>query len=228
MLSLCSITHRSRQASCVEETFNRDFYVDDCLTGADDIPSAKKLINDVRCQLATKQFPLRKFVSSSAEVMESLPSELRENEHEFSAKDYSVKALGIKWIPTNDVFVFKVAHDLKENMTKRSLLSDISKIFCSSGLTPMTLPLKLIMQSSWSRGINWDDKIPGDMMETFLRWRKFTMWRILTYRDMLWRTVLSFICFVTHQKPHTPVVSTSGTRRRNQPIFLWLNQEWHL
>ena len=158
--------------SCVEETISRDFYVDDWLTGADDIPSAKKLINDVRCQLATKQFPLRKFVSSSREVMESLPSELRENEHEFSAKDYSVKALGIKWLPTNDVFVFKVAHDLKENMTKRSLLSDISKIFDPLGwLTPMTLPLKLIMQSSWSRGINWDDKLLDDMMETFLRWR---------------------------------------------------------
>ena len=73
--------------------------------------------------------------------MESLPSELRENEHEFSEKDYSVKALGIKWRPTNDVFVLKVAHHLKENMTKRSLFSAISKIFDPLGwLTPMMLP----------------------------------------------------------------------------------------
>ena len=98
--------------SCFEETISRDFYVYDWLNGADDIPSAKKLINDVRCQLARKQFPLRRFVSSSSEIMESLPKELRENEHDFSAKDYSAKALGIKWPPTNDVVVFKVAHNL--------------------------------------------------------------------------------------------------------------------
>ena len=96
----------------VEETISQNFYVEDWLTGADDISLAKKLINDVRCQLATRQFPLRKIVSSSAEVMESLPSELRENEQEFSANDYYVKALGIKWLPTNNVVVFKVAHDL--------------------------------------------------------------------------------------------------------------------
>ena len=47
------------KTSSVEETISRDFYVDDWLTSADDIPSAKKLINDARCQLATKQFPLR-------------------------------------------------------------------------------------------------------------------------------------------------------------------------
>ena len=57
-------------------------------------------------------------------------------------------------------------------MAKLSLLSDISKIFDPLGwLTPMTLPLKLIMQSPWSRGINWDDKLPDDQLETFLRWR---------------------------------------------------------
>ena len=142
------------------------------MTGADDISSAKKLINDVRCQLATRQFPLRKFASSSAEVMESLPSDLRENEHGFSAKDFSVEALGIKPLPTNDIFVFKFTHDLKKNLTKRFLLSDISRIFDPLGwLAPMTLPLKLNIQSSWSRGINCDDKLPDDMMETFLRWR---------------------------------------------------------
>ena len=158
-----------------------------------------------------------KFVSSTVEVMEFLPSELRENEHKFLAKNYSEKPFGIKWHSTNDVCVFKVGHDLKMILTKHFLLSKVC--YPMGWLPSMTLPLSYNMQSSWFPMIWWG-----------LFWNlglKFIMRRSLTNREMLWKNNMSYMYLVMRQKQHTPVASISGTRRPKQSIFLRLNQDSH-
>ena len=53
------------------------------------------------------------------------------------------------------------------------MLSDISTIFDPLGLlTPVTLKLKLIMQSCWVRGVDWDEELPSDVQSEFMKWRK--------------------------------------------------------
>ena len=53
------------------------------------------------------------------------------------------------------------------------MLSDISTIVDPLGLlTPVTLKLKLIMQSGWVRRVDWDEELPSDVQSEFKKWRK--------------------------------------------------------
>ena len=131
--------------------------------------------------LKQAKFDLRKWTCSEASLVLSLPPppEYREaNDNlEFLENDHTIKTLGIVWNPTQDVFLFKVAHveeDTfdKNNVTKRQMLSDISKIFDPLGwLSPVTIQLKQMMQKTWEASANWDDKLPDHLVNTYLGWR---------------------------------------------------------
>ena len=125
------------------------------------------------------KFDLRKWTCSEASHVLSLPPEYREaNDNlEFLENDHTIKTLGILWNPTQDVFLFKVAHVEKDTfdnniVTKRQMLSDISKIFDPLGwLSPVTIQLKQMMQKTWEASTNWDDKLPDHLVNTYLGWR---------------------------------------------------------
>ena len=159
--------------SSVEKVIKRDFYVDDMLSGAHTEDEATQLIHAVSKQLEKHGMILRKFASNNAKIIEDLQPNLRENEKNFTEHDYSVKTLGIKWLPNEDNFAFTIKESDKLKFTKRSMLSDISTIFDPLGLlTPVTLKLKLIMQSCWVRGVDWDEELPSDVQSEFMEWRK--------------------------------------------------------
>ena len=58
---------------------NRSFYVDDCLTGADDVPSTIQLQEQLQSLLANGGFVLPKWNSSEPLVLYSIPDDLRES-----------------------------------------------------------------------------------------------------------------------------------------------------
>ena len=162
-----------------QKAIKRDFYVDDILTGADSVDEAKALQSSLIEVLKEAKFDLRKWTCSDASLILDLPPEYREaNENlEFLDKDHTIKTLGIVWNPTQDVFLFKVAHVEndsfdKQNTTKRQMLSDISKIFDPLGwLSPATIQLKQLMQRSWESSTNWDEKLPDHLIIAYLEWR---------------------------------------------------------
>ena len=98
--------------------------------------------------------------------------------------------LGVSWIPSSDVFVFNVALKLKSGVTnvtvhsmqelkdllyivtRRTMLSNVAKIFDPLGLlSPLLLEGKLLLRESWCvPGIGWDDPLPEDQAQ---RWVKF-------------------------------------------------------
>jgi hypothetical protein len=160
----------------VAKVILRDFWVDDLLSGAPDEQSARQLQQKLYDVLKEKHFELRKFSCSVAEIVSALPSKLRENEHAFTLNDpnHIVKTLGIEWKPIEDVFTFTVnACELDEKLTKRDMLSDMSKVFDPLGwLIPVTLKLKLIMQATWIQGVEWDTVLPKDVSGAFLAWRQ--------------------------------------------------------
>lgn len=56
-------------------------------------------------------------------------------------------------------------------ITKRSILSDVSKLFDPIGmLSPIIINAKLIMQNLWQVKVGWDEPVPRDM-ET--EWRDY-------------------------------------------------------
>ena len=51
-------------------------------------------------------------------------------------------------------------------------MSDIAKNFVPLGWrSPVTVKLKHIMQNIWQTNVDWDDKLPSDILESYLEWR---------------------------------------------------------
>ena len=74
------------------------------------------------------------------------------------------KVLGYHYSPINDTLKlsnFKLTENTK--ITKRGLLSDLSKVFDPLGLTaPVTVRGKLLMKKVWSERIGWDQEISAE------------------------------------------------------------------
>ena len=64
----------------------------------------------------------------------------------------SIKTLGVRWNAKPDQFFFTTtAPEIKENFTKREVLSIIAKLFDPAGwLGPIIITAKMLMQKIWS------------------------------------------------------------------------------
>ncbi|KAJ2954551.1 hypothetical protein O0L34_g2836 [Tuta absoluta] len=78
--------------------------------------------------------------------------------------DEPTKTLGLGWNTKEDKFCFNLAvtPSDKTTYTKRTLLSEISKIYDPLGwIAPVTIKAKLLFQNVWSENINWDEVVPA-------------------------------------------------------------------
>ena len=80
---------------------NHSFYIDDLLGGADNVEGALKLYQDLREMLSKGGFLLRKFRSSSSDVLREIPEELLEPMPTQDLVDMhsanNPEALGVAW-----------------------------------------------------------------------------------------------------------------------------------
>ena len=92
------------------------FYVDDCSTGADNLDDAKAIRKELNQLLSKGCMTLRKWRSSSVQLLESIPEELREksNLHIIPAPGDCGKALRIHWDTDKD-FLHVTTHEFKTN-----------------------------------------------------------------------------------------------------------------
>ena len=167
----------------VKRAILNDFYVDDLMTGAANEAEARDLMNGIIKVLGDAGFPIRKFPSNCAQLIQDLPVDLRENANAFDVlspehSTHAVKILGVRWVPSDDCFEFLVQHvgftdDEVRIITKRQLLADILKLFDPVGwMSPVTLLLKAFMQSTWEQGLGWYEPLPKDTRDEFIEWRK--------------------------------------------------------
>lgn len=129
-----------------------DFYVDDLLSGSNDLNEAKKLTIDLTNMLERGGFTLHKWCSNAIEIISHVPIELREkiNSSQYSSNE-SIKTLGLLWQPVEDQFSFtvNVEQDLKP-ITKRFVVSAIAKLFDPLGLlSPIMIAFKTFVQQLW-------------------------------------------------------------------------------
>ena len=140
------------------------FYVDDVLTGADTLPEAIHLRTNLNELLAKACMTLRKWRSSSKELMDTVPANVQESQPTqcITSPHDCYKALGIHWDTTKDTF--HVATPKLEDSaapTKRQVLSDVAKTFDVLGFySPVTVTLKVLLQKLWQLNLGWDDNIP--------------------------------------------------------------------
>ena len=150
-----------------------DFYVDDLLTGANTRREAILLRDDLIALLRKGCFPLRKWASNDPSLIpESSGGPV--NTHMSLDPNSTVKTLGIQWKSRRDSIFYKVdMSSLSNVVTKRSILSQVAKLFDPLGLLgPVILNAKIIIQLLWKAGLHWDSSIPVDIHTMWLSFKK--------------------------------------------------------
>ncbi|XP_062712976.1 uncharacterized protein LOC109417462 [Aedes albopictus] len=164
-------------------TIEEDVYMDDVISGADDVESAIELRRQVDAMMISGGFKLRKWASNRPEVLQGIPREnlaLPDSNGIDWDQDAEVKALGLTWLLNVDQFRFK--YDIPpinehQILTKRQVLCFIARLFDPLGLLGATITsAKIFMQRLWclkneqGQNLQWDDPLPEMVGE---EWRTF-------------------------------------------------------
>ncbi|XP_046748847.1 uncharacterized protein LOC124412775 [Diprion similis] len=144
------------------EIILRDFYVDDLLTGGDDVDKVKAIKDGVNKILLSGGFSLRQWTSNTPNIIDTIDEGCQRIDRPIGDE---VKTLGLFWNHTNDTLRYKVnTMDTKMKVTKRSVLSLISQIYDPLGLVgPACIKAKIVLQQLWRLKIGWDESLPSDL-----------------------------------------------------------------
>ncbi|XP_055543704.1 uncharacterized protein LOC129729231 [Wyeomyia smithii] len=138
-----------------------DTYVDDFLSGAKNIEEARELKNQATEILHSAGFNLRKWTTNCPELLCDEADGPESVDVKWVDQPDTVMALGIRWLPQEDVFSFKIFQPVSTVNTKRQLLSDSSKLFDPFGwISPVTIRIKILFQQLWLYDMSWDDQLP--------------------------------------------------------------------
>ncbi|XP_046745774.1 uncharacterized protein LOC124411010 [Diprion similis] len=106
-----------------------DVYVDDVLSGADDITSALIKQNELIELLKAGGFTLRKWTSNTPELLEHLTPEVRATTTSIVWQPETFHMLGLSWQSSSDSFLFQLnTTKLQHPLTKRNVLSHLPAI----------------------------------------------------------------------------------------------------
>ena len=148
------------------------FYVDDGLISVTTVEEAIELIKTTRALCREGSLTLHKFVSNFDEVL----SKIGESDNSLTCNkdlpgcDLVEKALGINWNMSLDSFTFqaKLKHSVH---SRRNILSTICSIYDPLGfISPYILPGRIILQNLCKSKLDWDDKIPMNILVDYEHW----------------------------------------------------------
>nr|XP_040241675.2 uncharacterized protein LOC120961733 [Anopheles coluzzii] len=152
-----------------------DCYVDDILSGASTVAEATECQTQLLGLLNSAGFPVHKWSSNSPELLKHVPEADREELVTLGDETEGVlKTLVLTWNPHRDEFAFVVDQFMQHSNppTKRSVLSEISKLFDPIGLlSPVIIIAKLILQKIWLAGLPWDTSLEGELLQEWLQFR---------------------------------------------------------
>ncbi|XP_047038038.1 uncharacterized protein LOC124643201 [Helicoverpa zea] len=147
----------------VKSSIERDFYIDDYLSGGNSVSGVVEMVKEVISVLASANFHIRKWQSNSSSILDQVCDSstvvdcLRLSED----KNASSKTLGLRWVCEADYLAFSISIDDKKQVSKRQILSVISQIFDPLGLVgPCVVEAKIVMQKLWLDKCDWDEQVP--------------------------------------------------------------------
>jgi len=144
----------------------RDFYVDDLLTGDDNIEELLQLKADLITVLRSAKFELHKWKSNHPALVD-----IHQNNTSVQL-DEGTRILGQLWDTQHDTFRYTVGmFKQTRKATKRQVLSCISQIFDPLGLLgPAIITAKMIMQQLWQTRLDWDESLPTQLHTRWSQW----------------------------------------------------------
>ncbi|XP_003739346.1 uncharacterized protein LOC100903639 [Galendromus occidentalis] len=143
------------------------FFMDDFCAGASSIKEAKETTGLIIDVFSSGHFPLDKWAANNKLVADYI-SRIVGPDRSVSASNTRGKFMGISWNQVSD-FLFidvdpVVAFLESGPITKRQLLKGLSQVFDPLGLiAPIAIALKMILQTIWSRKIDWDSTLTDDL-----------------------------------------------------------------
>ena len=164
-----------QECPLAQKHIQHSFDVDDLLGGADTAEEALEAYKQIDFVLRKAGFILRKVRSNSDWVISHIPPDLRDDCQKKQLVDshstsYS-KALGVVW-EYPDIMRTDVTKPYNFVPTKRGILSDVAKTFDVMGwLTPVILPMKLLIQELWKSKKDWDEPISQEQSRKHQIWR---------------------------------------------------------
>jgi hypothetical protein len=86
-------------------------------------------------------------------------------------KEKGVKTLGVSWNPNEDTIYFQIKFKRTDVYMKRTILSNISRLFDPLNLAAaVTIKARIALQEIWKmKNIGWDDPLPTKLQ---LAWEK--------------------------------------------------------
>jgi len=157
-------------------TILSDFYVDDLLSGADDVEAANQLRIELCDLLSQAGMTLRKWRSNSEGLRQHIPEHLLEkdpNPITFSQPHRAPKALGIHWDVDHDTLHISIPPPTPpaSTVTKRVIASGTAGVFDVLGLfSPAIIPARILFQETWKRSLPWDKPVPEDIKSSWDIW----------------------------------------------------------
>ncbi|XP_055912003.1 uncharacterized protein LOC129946017 [Eupeodes corollae] len=155
------------------QMIRHDMYVDDLVSGADSVPEAQQKVAEINHLLSLAGFHLRKWASNSEDALINIAPQEREVDFllPFDSSEH-IKTLGIKWLPSSDSFTFQWVQSEATEVTKRTILSTIAKLFDPLGwISPCVISAKIIMQKLWLKGLAWDVPVPLNLQQEWISLR---------------------------------------------------------
>lgn len=156
----------------------KHFYMDDLMTGCDNIEEGLKIHNEMNELLKKGGFVLQKWTSNDNRLLERINKERKKEEKEGQEgvdikMDKIIKILGLTWEREADSFRYSVKIDeLEQPITKRKIIAEISRLFDPLGwITPCIIVAKVMIQKLWIAGIQWDEDVPKDLLEEWCTYR---------------------------------------------------------
>ncbi|XP_058449407.1 uncharacterized protein LOC131429350 [Malaya genurostris] len=150
------------------------FYVDDVLTGSDDIDELIESSKQLSQPLELAGFRLRKWCSNKPQIIAHIPDQLKESLPLTEIdRSTTVKTLGLLWSHDSDHFGFKIPHLPKlSTVSKRIVVSEMAQLFDPLGLVgAVIVSAKIFVQQLWAMNLSWDEELPAKQRDWWFNLR---------------------------------------------------------
>ncbi|XP_064107500.1 uncharacterized protein LOC135216265 [Macrobrachium nipponense] len=145
------------------------FYVDNLIGSLPTTISLYSLYKVAKEVLSDAGMPLREWISNDPTFNEMVK---QEGDGTTEGSDL-VKVLGLHWNYKTDHLSIKPPSFEEAPLTKRLLLSNLSKVFDPLGLfAPIIVRAKVLMQKIWKLSKRWDDVLPPELQEEWSKIKK--------------------------------------------------------
>ncbi|XP_029054339.1 uncharacterized protein LOC114881661 [Osmia bicornis bicornis] len=143
----------------------KERYVDDILGGGDTAKEAEAVAVQLTQLCMAGGVSLQKWTSNRPELLKVISGDGDTSSSTLVFSDLTTKILGLSWQPLADHFWFSAARTFRDAVTKRTILSEVARLFA-----PLTIRAKILLQELRLAQLGWDEPLPRS---TGLRWTTF-------------------------------------------------------